>query len=63
MKLRSVALIIDDEVQIRRLLRFALESAGHQVVEAETGQEGLMESSSADPTLFSSTSGCPIWKA
>jgi two-component system, OmpR family, KDP operon response regulator KdpE len=37
------ALIIDDEKQIRRLLRFALESADHQVFEAETGQAGLSE--------------------
>src|SRR3954465_6054666 len=35
------ALIIDDEKQIRRLLRFALEAADHQVYEAETGQAGL----------------------
>ena len=35
------ALIIDDEKQIRRLLRIALEQAGHQVEEAETGQAGL----------------------
>jgi two-component system KDP operon response regulator KdpE len=37
------ALIIDDEKQIRRLLRFALEAADHQVYEAETGQAGLSE--------------------
>jgi two-component system KDP operon response regulator KdpE len=42
-KPRSTALIIDDEKQIRRLLRFALESAEHQVFEAETGQAGLSE--------------------
>jgi two-component system KDP operon response regulator KdpE len=37
------ALIIDDEKQIRRLLRLALEGADHQVYEAETGQAGLSE--------------------
>ena len=37
------ALIIDDEKQIRRLVRIALEEAGHQVHEAETGQAGLVE--------------------
>ena len=36
-------LVIDDEVQIRRLLRITLESAGHAVREAETGQLGLDE--------------------
>jgi Response regulators consisting of a CheY-like receiver domain and a winged-helix DNA-binding domain len=37
------ALIIDDEKQIRRLLRIALESAGHHVSEAQTGRAGLEE--------------------
>lgn len=36
-------LVIDDEVQIRRLLRITLESAGHAVREADTGQFGLSE--------------------
>ena len=43
MKSARVALIIDDEKQIRRLLRLALEGADHQVYEAETGQAGLAE--------------------
>ncbi len=36
-------LVIDDERQIRRLLRVTLEGAGYQVREAETGQLGLQE--------------------
>jgi two-component system KDP operon response regulator KdpE len=43
MKPARTALIIDDEKQIRRLLRLALEGADHQVYEAETGQAGLSE--------------------
>ena len=43
MKATRSALIIDDEKQIRRLLRLALEAADHQVYEAETGQAGLNE--------------------
>ena len=43
MKSAPTALIIDDEKQIRRLLRLALEGAGLQVTEAETGQAGLSE--------------------
>ena len=35
------ALVIDDEVQIRRLLRVALEGAGYEVHEADAGQPGL----------------------
>jgi two-component system, OmpR family, KDP operon response regulator KdpE len=36
-------LVIDDEVQIRRLLRVTLEAAGYAVREAESGQLGLSE--------------------
>ncbi len=43
MKAAPVALLIDDEKQIRRLLRMALEGADYQVFEAETGQSGLEE--------------------
>ena len=40
---RHEILVIDDEVQIRRLLRITLESAGHTVREVETGRLGLDE--------------------
>lgn len=43
MKSARAALIIDDEKQIRRLLRLALEGEDYQVYEAETGQAGLLE--------------------
>ena len=36
-------LVIDDEVQIRRLLRVTLEAAGYRVREAESGAEGISE--------------------
>jgi len=42
-------LIIDDEVQIRRLLRLTLESAGYRVREAENGQLGLNEAAVLRP--------------
>lgn len=40
---RPVALIVDDEHAIRRLLRLALENEGYDVYEAETGQAALTE--------------------
>jgi two-component system KDP operon response regulator KdpE len=40
---KSDVLVIDDEVQIRRLLRFTLEEAAFTMREAETGQAGLSE--------------------
>jgi two-component system KDP operon response regulator KdpE len=38
---RPTVLVIDDEVQIRRLLRLTLETAGFDMQESETGQGGL----------------------
>jgi two-component system KDP operon response regulator KdpE len=42
-------LVIDDEVQIRRLLRLTLASAGYRVREAETGALGLNEAAVQRP--------------
>ena len=37
----ATILIIDDEESVRALLRFALEAAGYEVVEAANGRQGL----------------------
>jgi two-component system KDP operon response regulator KdpE len=42
-------LIVDDEVQIRRLLRLALEGESYEVHEAVTGQLGLSEAAGVHP--------------
>jgi len=42
-------LVIDDEVQIRRLLQLTLESAGYRVREAENGSLGLNEAAVRRP--------------
>ena len=59
MKSAHTALIIDDEKQIRRLLRFALEAANHQVYEAETGQAGLSEIVNRRPDIVLLDLGLP----
>ncbi len=46
---RPKVLVIDDEIQIRRLLRVTLESGGYEVHEAETGQLGLSEAAGVRP--------------
>jgi len=46
---RPDILVIDDEIQIRRLLRLTLESAGYSVREAETGAIGLNEAAVRRP--------------
>lgn len=38
-----IVLVIDDELQMRRLLRICLEKNGYSVVEAATGEEGITE--------------------
>src|SRR5215813_5541299 len=50
--MKPVALIIDDEVQIRRLIRVALEAQNYQVHEAENGQHGLIEIANRKPAII-----------
>ena len=54
-----VALVIDDEVQIRRLLRLTLEAHGYRVFEAATGQEGLLEAAQCRPEVVLLDLGLP----
>jgi two-component system KDP operon response regulator KdpE len=54
-----VALIIDDELQMRRLLRLMLEAQGYQVYEAKTGQEGLIEAAQCRPEIILLDLGLP----
>lgn len=57
--MKPIALIIDDEVQIRRLLRVALENENYQVHEAETGQQGLVELANHKPAVILLDLGLP----
>ncbi|MEY2485850.1 MAG: two-component system, OmpR family, operon response regulator KdpE [Verrucomicrobiota bacterium] len=57
--MKPVALVIDDEVQIRRLLRVALEAENYQVHEAETGQQGLVEIANRPPAIILLDLGLP----
>ena len=56
---QPVALVIDDEVQIRRFLKLALESEGYRVFEAETGQEGLTAAVYRRPAVILLDLGLP----
>jgi two-component system, OmpR family, KDP operon response regulator KdpE len=57
--MKSIALIVDDEVQMRRLLRVVLESEGYEVHEAETGQQGLMQVAHRRPEVILLDLGLP----
>jgi len=53
------ALIIDDEIQIRRLLRMALDARGYTVREAENGELGLQAAVFQKPDVILLDLGLP----
>ena len=57
--LKPTALVIDDEVQIRRLLRACLEGNGYRVLEAATGQEGVSTAAQHPPDIVILDLGLP----
>lgn len=52
-------LIIDDEPQIRKLLRVTLTAHGFEAAEASTGQEGLLQATMVRPDLIVLDLGLP----
>lgn len=48
----AIILVIDDEVQIRRLLKISLENNGFQYCEAFSGKEGLIQAAYKKPDLI-----------
>ena len=54
-----VAIIIEDEPQIRRFVRTALEAEGWQVHEADTAKKGLTETGTRKPDLLVLDLGLP----
>ena len=56
---KPVAIVIDDEVQMRRLLRVALEGENYRVEEAENGQLGLVQIANCKPAVILLDLGLP----
>lgn len=56
---QPVAVIIDDEIQIRRLLKVTLEANGYKVFEAATGEMGLAEAAQRRPDVVVLDLGLP----
>ena len=52
-------LLIEDEREIRRFLRVALESHGYRLVEALTGKDGLLQAATQQPELVILDLGLP----
>lgn len=55
----ATLIVIEDEAQIRRFLRTTLTSEGYQVIEAETGKQGLTEAATRKPDLIILDLGLP----
>ncbi len=58
-KSAPTALVIDDEPQIRRLLRVTLEANGYRVFDASTGQEGIAHAAQRRPDVVLLDLGLP----
>jgi two-component system, OmpR family, KDP operon response regulator KdpE len=56
---RPTVLVVDDELQIRRLLRVCLESNGYRVIEAGTGKEAISEAAQRRPDVVVLDLGLP----
>jgi two-component system KDP operon response regulator KdpE len=54
-----VALVIDDEPQMRRLLRVTLEANGYRVFDAATGQDGVGQAAQRKPDVVLLDLGLP----
>jgi two-component system, OmpR family, KDP operon response regulator KdpE len=59
MTMSGTILIIDDEVQIRRLLEITLSANGYKISEASTGKEGIALAASVQPLLILLDLGLP----
>lgn len=55
----ATVLVIDDEVQMRRLLRRILEQEGYKVLPSETGKEGLARAGTDRPDVIVLDLGLP----
>lgn len=59
MESSSTILIIDDEVQIRRLLEITLSASGYKIAEATNGKDGIIAAASNSPALIVLDLGLP----
>jgi two-component system KDP operon response regulator KdpE len=55
----QTVLVVDDEPQIRRLLRLTLESAGYRILDAANGNDGLIHAAQRHPDLILLDLGLP----
>jgi two-component system KDP operon response regulator KdpE len=56
---KGLILLIEDEPQMQRLLHIILQGHGFRMVEAQTGQEGLMQAATRSPDVILLDLGLP----
>lgn len=59
MNTNETILIIDDELQIRRLLEITLTASGYKIIQAINGKDGLIEAATQHPSLIILDLGLP----
>lgn len=59
MEIKDTILIIDDEVQIRRLLEITLSASGYSIAEAANAKDGMVAAASHTPALIILDLGLP----
>lgn len=52
-------LVIDDEIQIRRLLEITLSASGYKIIHSASGKEGLVDAATFHPSLIILDLGLP----
>ena len=58
-EIKESILLIEDEPQMRRFLRVTLQAHGYRLIEASSGQEGLMEGTTRNPDVILLDLGLP----
>jgi len=56
---KGLILLIEDEPQMQRFLRIVLQGQGYRFIEAQTGQEGLVQAATRSPDLILLDLGLP----
>jgi two-component system KDP operon response regulator KdpE len=56
---KELILLIEDEPQMRRFLRVTLKSQGYRLIEAETGEDGLVQATGRKPAVILLDLGLP----
>lgn len=59
MSVKNSIVIIDDESQIRKILKITLESSDYKVIEAENGKDGIVQIATNHPQLVILDLGLP----